>query len=221
MTMAEVTAALVKEVRERSGAGMSDCRSALVESSGDVEKALEIIQKKGLAKAVKKAGRVASEGLVHAYIHAGGRLGVLVEINSETDFVARSADFKQFCDETAMQIAAMSAQFVKREDIDAATKAKQTEIFEGQLKEEGKPQAAWPKILEGKLNKWMQEICLLEQNSIIHEGKTVEQVRAELVGKIGENITIRRFVRWELGEGIEKAKKEDYAAEVARLASEG
>lgn len=217
--MAEVTAALVKEVRERSGAGMSDCRSALIEAGGDIEKALELIQKKGLAKAIKKAGAVASEGCIHAYIHAGARLGVLVEVNSETDFVARSPDFKQFAEEVAMQIAAMNAQFVKREDIDAATKAKQTEIFEGQLKEEGKPQAAWPKIMEGKLNKWQQEICLLEQMSIIQEGKTVEQVRAGLVAKLGENINIRRFARWELGEGIEKAKKEDYAAEVARLAS--
>jgi elongation factor Ts len=219
--MAEVTVALVKEVRERSGAGMGDCRSALIEAGGDVEKALELIQKKGLAKAIKKAGAIASEGVIHSYIHAGARIGVLLEVNSETDFVARSADFKQFADETAMQIAAMSAQFVKREDIDAATKAKQEDIFKGQLKEEGKPEAAWPKILEGKLNKWMQEICLVEQNSIIHEGKTVEQVRAELVAKLGENIAIRRFVRWELGEGIEKAKKEDYAAEVARLAAGG
>lgn len=217
--MAEVTAALVKEVRERSGAAMGDCRSALIEAGGDIEKSLEIIQKKGLAKAIKKAGAIASEGAIHSYIHAGARIGVLLEVNSETDFVARSADFKQFADETAMQIAAMNAQFVKREDIDAATIAKQKDIFAGQLKEEGKPEAAWPKIVEGKLNKWMQENCLIEQMSIIQEGKTVEQVRSALVAKLGENIAIRRFVRWELGEGIEKAKKEDYAAEVARLAS--
>lgn len=219
--MAEVTAALVKEVRERSGAAMGDCRSALIEAGGDIEKSLEIIQKKGLAKAIKKAGAIASEGAIHSYIHAGARIGVLLEVNSETDFVARSADFKQFADETAMQIAAMNAQYVKREDIDAATIAKQKDIFAGQLKEEGKPEAAWPKIIEGKLNKWMQEACLIEQISIIHEGKTVEQVRSALVAKLGENIAIRRFVRWELGEGIEKAKKEDYAAEVARLASGG
>jgi elongation factor Ts len=200
---------------------MGDCRSALIEAGGDIEKSLEIIQKKGLAKAIKKAGAIASEGAIHSYIHAGARIGVLLEVNSETDFVARSADFKQFADETAMQIAAMNAQFVKREDIDAATIAKQKDIFAGQLKEEGKPEAAWPKIVEGKLNKWMQETCLLEQISIIHEGKTVEQVRSALVAKLGENINVRRFVRWELGEGIEKAKKEDYAAEVARLASGG
>ncbi len=216
--MAEVSASMVKEVRERSGAGMSDCRSALIEAGGDVEKALEIIQKKGLAKAVKKAGRVASEGLVHSYIHAGGRLGVLVEINCETDFVSRNTDFKQFCEETAMQIAAMSAQYVRREEIPDSVKAKQMDIFQAQLKEEGKPEQAWPKILEGKIAKWATEICLVDQLSIIHEGKTVEQLRSELVAKIGENINIRRFVRWELGEGIEK-KKEDYAAEVAKMAS--
>jgi len=215
--MAEISASTVKEVRERSGAGMMDCKNALVEASGDVEKALEIIQKKGLAKAVKKAGRVASEGLVHSYIHAGGRLGVLVEINCETDFVSRNTDFKQFCEETAMQIAAMNAQYVKKEEIPEAALAKQKEIFEAQLKEEGKPQQAWPKILEGKIAKWSQEICLNDQPSIIHEGKTVEQLRTDLVAKIGENINIRRFVRWELGEGIEK-KKEDFSAEVAKMA---
>jgi elongation factor Ts len=217
--MAEFSASLVKEVRERSGAGMMDCKNALVEASGNVEKALEIIQKKGLAKAVKKAGRVASEGLLTSYIHAGGRLGVLLEINCETDFVARNPDFKQFCDETAMQIAAMNAQFVRREEIPESVIAKQKEIFEGQLKEEGKPAAAWPKIVEGKVNKWSSEICLIEQESIIHQGKTIEQLRAELIAKIGENINIRRFTRWELGEGIEK-KSEDYAAEVAKMAAE-
>lgn len=217
--MAEISASVVKEVRERSGAGMMDCKNALVEANGDVEKALEIIQKKGLAKAVKKAGRVASEGLIHSYIHAGGRLGVLLEVNCETDFVARNPDFKQFCEETAMQIAAMSAQYVKKDEIPETAIAKQKEIFEAQLKEEGKPQQAWPKIMEGKVSKWAQEICLADQESIIHQGKTIEQLRSELVAKIGENINIRRFVRWELGEGIEK-KKEDYAAEVAKMAAE-
>jgi elongation factor Ts len=219
--MADFPASLVKEVRERSGAGMMDCKNALVEASGDVEKALELIQKKGLAKAVKKAGRVASEGLLHSYIHAGGRLGVLAEINCETDFVARNPDFQLFCEETCMQIAAMGAQFVRKEEIPPGVVAKQKEIFEAQLAEDPKPKPkdAWPKILEGKINKWASEICLIDQESIIHPGKTVEQLRAELVAKIGENINIRRFARWELGEGIEK-KKEDYAAEVAKLASE-
>lgn len=219
--MAEISASLVKQVRERSGAGMSDCRSALVESNGDVEKALEIIQKKGLAKAVKKAGRIAAEGLVHSYIHAGGRLGVLAEINCETDFVSRNPDFKQFVEETCMQIAAMSAQYVKKEEIPADVIAKQKEIFEAQMAEDPKPKPkdAWPKIIEGKITKWASEICLIDQESIIHAGKTVEQLRQELVAKIGENISIRRFTRWELGEGIEK-KKEDYAAEVAKLASD-
>jgi elongation factor Ts len=218
--MAEISASTVKEVRERSGAGMMDCKNALQEAGGDVEKALEIIQKKGLAKAVKKAGRVASEGLLQSYIHAGGRLGVLLEVNCETDFVARNDDFKKFCEETAMQIAAMNAQYVKKDEIPESAIAKQKEIFSAQLKEEGKPEAAWPKIMDGKVAKWAAEICLVDQESIITPGKTIEQLRAELVAKIGENITIRRFVRWELGEGIEK-KKEDYAAEVARMAAEG
>ena len=217
--MAEINATLVKQVRERSGAGMNDCRSALIEANGDVEKALELIQKKGLAKAVKKAGRIAAEGLVHSYVHAGGRLGVLAEINCETDFVSRNPDFKQFCEETCMQIAAMGAQFVRKDEIPESTIAKQKEIFEGQLKEEGKPQQAWPKIMEGKVAKWSGEICLLDQDSIITPGKNIEQLRQELVAKIGENVQIRRFVRWELGEGIEK-KKEDYATEVAKLVAE-
>jgi elongation factor Ts len=210
---------MVKEVRERSGAGMMDCKNALVEASGDVEKALEIIQKKGLAKAVKKAGRVASEGVIQSYVHAGGRIGVLLEVNCETDFASRNDEFKKFVDELAMQIVGMNAQYVRKEEIPATAVAKQKEIFEGQLKEEGKPQQAWPKIMEGKVNKWMSEICLIDQESFTNPGKTIEQLRNELVAKIGENITIRRFVRWELGEGIEKVK-EDYAAEVAKLAAE-
>lgn len=220
--MADFPAALVKEVRERSGAGMMDCKNALVEATGNVEKALEIIQKKGLAKAIKKAGRVANEGAILSYIHAGGRVGVLLEVNSETDFVARSDDFKLFCEETALQIAGAGTppQYVKKEEIPESVIAKQKEIFTGQLKEEGKPEASWPKIMEGKVAKWAGEICLLTQESFIHQGKTIEQLRTELVAKIGENISVRRFVRWELGEGIEKAK-EDYASEVAKMAAEG
>ena len=217
--MAEISSGMVKEVRERSGAGMMDCKNALVEAAGDVEKALEIIQKKGLAKAVKKAGRVASEGVIQSYVHAGGRIGVLLEVNCETDFASRNDEFKKFVDELAMQIVGMNAQYVRKEEIPAAAVAKQKEIFEGQLKEEGKPQQAWPKIMEGKVAKWMSEICLIDQESFTTPGKTIEQLRNELVAKIGENITIRRFVRWELGEGIEKVK-EDYAAEVAKLAAE-
>jgi elongation factor Ts len=217
--MAEISSGMVKEVRERSGAGMMDCKNALVEAAGDVEKALEIIQKKGLAKAVKKAGRVASEGVIQSYVHAGGRIGVLLEVNCETDFASRNDEFKKFCEELALQIVGLNAQYVRREEIPESAVAKQKEIFEGQLKEEGKPQQAWPKIMEGKVNKWMSEISLVDQESFTNPGKTIEQLRNELVAKIGENITIRRFVRWELGEGIEK-KKEDYAAEVAKMAAE-
>ncbi|MFI5300080.1 MAG: translation elongation factor Ts [Polyangiales bacterium] len=220
--MADFPASLVKEVRERSGAGMMDCKNALVEAAGNVEKALEIIQKKGLAKAIKKAGRVANEGAVLSYIHAGGRVGVLLEVNSETDFVARSPDFKLFCEETALQIAGAGVppQYVRKEEIPESVIAKQKDIFMGQLKEEGKPEASWPKIMEGKVAKWSGEICLLSQESFIHQGKTIEQLRTDLVAKIGENVNVRRFVRWELGEGIEKAK-EDYASEVAKMAAEG
>ena len=218
--MAEISSGMVKEVRERSGAGMMDCKNALVEAGGDVEKALEIIQKKGLAKAVKKAGRVASEGIIQSYIHAGGRIGVLLEVNCETDFVSRNEDFKKFCDDVAMQIAGMNAQYVRREEIPASEIAKQKEIFEAQLKEEGKPQQAWPKIIEGKVSKWMTDICLVDQESFTTPGKTIEQLRSELIAKIGENITVRRFVRYQVGEGIEK-KKEDLAAEVAKTISGG
>jgi elongation factor Ts len=217
--MAEITAATIKELRERTNAGMADCKKALTETAGDMEKATEWLRKKGLASAAKKEGRIATEGSVTSYIHAGGRIGVLLEVNCETDFASRNDDFKKFCEDLAMQIAGMNAQYVRREEIPASAVAKQKEIFEGQLKEEGKPQQAWPKIMEGKLSKWMGEICLIDQESFTTPGKTIEQLRNELVAKIGENITIRRFVRWELGEGIEKVK-EDYAAEVAKLAAE-
>jgi elongation factor Ts len=224
--MAQVSAAMVKSLRDRTGAGMMDCKNALEEAGGDEEKAVEILQKKGLGKAAKKAGAIAAEGVIHAYIHAGGRLGVLVEINCQTDFVARSPEFKDFAELVGLQIASMSPEFVRREDIPEDVKAKQREIFMAQMAEEdaasgkSRPEAAKAKILEGKLDKWMAEKCLEEQASVRdEEGRTIKQIADALTAKIGEKIAVRRFVRFELGEGIEK-KKADLAAEVAeQLAS--
>jgi elongation factor Ts len=217
--MAETTPAMVKELRERTGAGIMDCKVALTENGGDMEAAVEYIKKKGLAKAAKKAGAIATEGVVHAYIHPGSRVGVLAEINCQTDFVARSPDFKQFVELVGMQIAAMSAQYARREDVPAADVAKQRELFRAQLEEEGKqsgkpkPPAAIDKIVEGKLDKWLSESCLDEQPSVTDADKTIAVLASELSAKIGEKITVRRFVRFELGEGLEK-KSADLAADV-------
>jgi elongation factor Ts len=217
--MPEITASMVKELRERTGAGMMDCKTALLESGGDSEKAVEYIKKKGLAKAAKKAGAIAAEGAVHAYIHPGSRIGVLVEINCQTDFVARSEDFKSFVDLVGMQIASMNAQYVRREDVPAADVAKQKEIFRAQVEEEqkasGKPRPAdvVTKIVDGRVEKWLAESCLEEQPAITDQDKAVGAIASELSGKIGEKISVRRFIRYELGEGIEK-KSADLAAEV-------
>ncbi len=217
--MAEITASMVKSLRERTGAGMMACRDALRETDGDEEKAIEIIQKKGLSKVAKKAGAIAGDGLVHAYIHGAGKVGVLVEVNCQTDFVARNEDFRQFVEETAMQIAAEAPLFVSEDDIPENELLAQTAIFRGQIEEEAKatgkekPAAAVEKIVEGKLAKWKKDVCLLDQQSIMGDEKTIRQRMDELSAKIGEKISVRRFTRYELGEGIEK-KKSDLAAEV-------
>ena len=217
--MSEISASQVKSLRDRTGAGMMACRDALRETGGDEEKAIEIIQKKGLSKVAKKAGAIAGDGLVHAYIHGAGRVGVLVEVNCQTDFVARGEDFRQFVEETAMQIAAEAPLFVSEEDIPENDILAQTALYRGQIEEEAKatgkekPAAAVEKIVEGKLAKWKRESCLLDQLSIMHDDKSVRQLMEELTAKIGEKINIRRFTRYELGEGIEK-KKTDLAAEV-------
>lgn len=217
--MSEITASMVKSLRDRTGAGMMACRDALRETSGDEEKAIEIIQKKGLSKVAKKAGAIAGDGLVHAYIHGAGRVGVLVEVNCQTDFVARNEDFRAFVEETAMQVAAEAPLFVSEDDIPDDELDSRKAIFRGQLDEEAKatgkekPAAAIDKIIEGKLAKWKKEACLLDQLSIMGDEKTIRQRTEELSAKIGEKISIRRFTRYELGEGIEK-KKSDLAAEV-------
>ncbi len=217
--MSDVSATMVKSLRDRTGAGMMACRDALRETAGDEDKAIEIIQKKGLSKVAKKAGAIAGDGLVHAYIHGAGRVGVLLEVNCQTDFVARGEDFQQFVQETAMQVAAENPLFVSEDEIPENEILARTAIFRGQLEEEAKatgkekPAAAVEKIIEGKLAKWKKAACLLDQGSIMHEDKTVRELLEALTAKLGEKINVRRFSRYELGEGIEK-KKTDLAAEV-------
>jgi elongation factor Ts len=215
--MAEVTATSIKDLRERTGAGMADCKKALVEVGGDMDKAIDYLRAKGLAKAAKKAGREATEGAVVSYIHGGGRIGVLVEVNCETDFVARNEDFQAFAREVALQIAAMSPQFVSKEEVPADVIEKERAVLVAKAKESGKPEPVAQKMVEGQITKWIKEITLLDQSFVKDPDKTIAQVQQELVAKIGENIKIRRFVRFELGEGLEK-KKSDFAAEVAAQA---
>jgi len=215
--MAEVTAASIKDLRERTGAGMADCKKALVEVEGDVDKAIDYLRTKGLAKAAKKAGREATEGAVVSYIHGGGRIGVLVEINCETDFVARNEDFQAFTRDVALQIAAMNPQFVRKDEVSQDFVAREREVLVAKAKESGKPEPVVQKMVDGQIAKWMKEICLLDQGYVKDPDKTIEQIQQELIAKIGENIKIRRFVRFELGEGLEK-KKDDFAAEVAKQA---
>jgi elongation factor Ts len=217
----EVTANQIKELRERTSAGMADCKKALTEVAGDMDKAIDYLRAKGLAKAAKKAGREATEGVVTSYLHGGGRIGVLLEVNCETDFVARNDDFVSFTREVALQIAAMTPQFVRKDDVPASAIEHERAVLIAKAKEDpkmaGKPEAVLAKITEGQISKWMKEICLLDQPWVKDDGKTIEQLQQELIAKIGENIKIRRFVRFELGEGLEK-KKEDFAAEVAKQA---
>ena len=217
----EVNATMIKDLRERTGAGMADCKKALTEVAGDMDKAIDYLRAKGLAKAAKKAGREATEGAVVSYIHGGGRIGVLVEINCETDFVARNEDFVSFTKDVAMQIAAMGPQFVRKEEVPADVVEKEKSVLVAKAKEDpknaNKPEQVLAKITEGQVSKWLKEICLLDQSFVKNPDKTIEQLQQELIAKIGENIKIRRFVRFELGEGLEK-KKTDFAAEVAQQA---
>ncbi len=211
----EITAGMVKELRETTGAGMMDCKKALVETDGNMEKAIEALRKKGLATAAKKAGRIATEGLVEAYIHGGGRIGVLVEVNIETDFAAKNQDFKDFCHDVAMQIAAHSPLYVRREEVPAEVIEKEKEILKEQAIKEGKPANIAEKMVAGRIEKYYAEVCLLEQGFIKDPDKTVEQVLKEKIAVIGENMSIRRFVRFERGEGLAK-KEENFAEEVAK-----
>lgn len=215
--MAEISATMIKDLRERTGAGMSDCKKALTEVGGDMDKAIDYLRAKGLAKAAKKAGREATEGAVVSYIHAGGRIGVLVEINCETDFVARNEDFQGFTRSVAMQIAAMNPLYVRKDEVPDDFVARERDVLLAKAKETGKPEPVIQKMVDGQISKWLKEVCLLDQAFVKDPDKTIDQIQQELIAKIGENIKIRRFVRFELGEGLEK-KKDDFAAEVAKQA---
>lgn len=192
-------ATLVKELREKTGAGILDCQKALVESGDDIEKAIEHLRQKGLAAAQKKAGRETNEGIISSYIHPGSRIGVLLEVNCETDFVARNEEFQAFVRDLALQVAASNPSFVKREDIPAAFVEKEKHIYLAQAKEMGKPEPAWAKIVDGKLEKFYQESCLLEQAFIKDPTVTIKDLLAQKIAKIGENMAIRRFTRYQLG----------------------
>jgi elongation factor Ts len=212
----EVTAQMIKDLRERTGAGMSDCKKALTECDADMEKSIEYLRKKGIASAAKKATRIAAEGTVAAYLH-GTRIGVLVEVNCETDFVARNPEFQAFARECAMQVAAMNPQYVSQDEIPAAVIEKEKAIRMEAAEKSGKPAAVLPKIVEGQLAKWAKEICLLDQVWVKDpEGKKdIRGLLTDLVAKTGENVKVRRFVRYEVGEGLEK-RTDDFVEEVKK-----
>lgn len=208
-----VSAALVKELRQKTGAGMLDCKKALEEAGNDLDKATSILREKGLAAAANKAGRVATEGVVESYIHGGGRIGVLVEVNCETDFVAKTDQFIEFVRDVAMQIAAVNPRYVRREDVPQEELDKEREILKAQALNEGKPAHIVDKMVEGRIGKYYEEYCLMEQSFIKDPDKTIETLVNEKISTIGENISIRRFVRFELGEGLEK-KQDNFVEEV-------
>lgn len=209
-----ITASTVKELRERTGAGMMDCKKALVETNGDIEKAIDLLREKGLSQAAKKSGRIASEGLVDAYIH-GGRIGVLVEVNSETDFVAKTDEFKEFVKDIAMQIAAANPKYISREEVPAEEIEREREVLTQQAKNEGKPDHIIEKMVEGRIVKYYEQVCLLDQHFIKDPDVKIQDLLNEKIAKIGENLKIRRFERFEVGEGLEK-REENFAEEVAK-----
>jgi elongation factor Ts len=199
----EISAQLVKELREKTNAGMMDCKKALTESQGDMTKAVEWLRQKGLSAAAKKASRAASEGAVGSYIHLGGKIGVLVEVNCETDFVGRNEVFQAFVKDLAMHIAAANPLYLRREEVSPEVVAKEMEIAKAQLKEQGKPEKVWDKIVEGKMEKFYKETCLVEQGFVKDPDKSIQQLVTEAVSKLGENIQIRRFARYQVGVGAE------------------
>jgi elongation factor Ts len=199
----EISMVLIKDLRQRTGAGVVDCKVALHEAMGDIDKAIEHLRRKGLATAAKKAGRIATDGLVSSYIHAGGKIGVLVEVNCETDFVAKTEDFQIFVKNMAMQIAAANPQYVRREEVPQAVLDKEKEIYRAQALETKKPEKVIDKIVEGKLERFFSEVCLLEQTYVKDGDMTIKDVLDALIAKIGENIQIRRFTRFQLGEGLQ------------------
>ncbi len=210
----EVTASMVKELRETTGAGMMDCKKALVETNGNIQEAIKYLREKGIAGAAKKMDRIASEGIIASYIH-GGRIGVIVEINSETDFVAKNVEFQEFGKDVAMQVAAANPLYLRKEDVPQEAIEKEKEILRNQALNEGKPAQIVDKMVEGRIAKYYKEVCLLEQPFIKDPDKTIDQLLKEKIAKIGENLSIRRFSRFEVGEGLEK-KTENFAEEVAK-----
>ncbi len=220
--MAAVTAGAVKQLREKTGAGMMECKNALVEAEGNEERAIEILRKRGLASARKREGRIAAEGIVGSYIHMGGKVGVLVEINCETDFVARGEEFQQLIKDIAMHIAAAEPRYVSRQDIPAEALEKEREIAQAQARNDpknaSKPDGVVEKIVEGRLHKFYEESVLMDQPFVKDPAKTVSELVIEKVAKTGEKITIRRFTRYKMGEGLER-RDEDFGGEVAALVS--
>jgi len=207
----------IKELRERTGAGMLDCKKALAENGDDVQKAVDWLRAKGIASAAKKSGRAAAEGIVEAYIHAGGKIGVLVELNCETDFVAMNENFKTLARDIAMHIVASQPDYVRREEVPAAAFEREKTVQVEKTMAEGKPQAIAEKIVAGRMGKWYEDVCLLDQKWFRDDSKTVDQVVKEATATIGENIQVRRFARFVMGEGLAK-KSDDFAAEVAKQA---
>jgi len=220
--MAEITAAAVKQLREKTGAGMMECKNALTEAEGNEERAIEVLRKRGLASAKKREGRIASEGIVGQYIHMGGKVGVLVEVNCETDFVARGEEFQQLVKDIAMHIAAAEPRFVTREEVPPAALEKEREIARAQAKNDpknaNKPDQVIDKIVDGRLNKYYEETVLMDQPFVKDPAKTVSELVTEKIAKTGERITIRRFTRYKMGEGIER-RNDDFGGEVASLLS--
>ncbi|WP_019132493.1 translation elongation factor Ts [Peptoniphilus obesi] len=208
----QITAAQIKELREKTSAGMMDCKKALVEANGDIDKASDILREKGLASIAKKSSRIASEGIVDSYIH-GGRIGVLIEVNSETDFVAKNEDFKVFVKDMAMQVAAAAPKYLSREEVPADEVEHEKSVLKEQALNEGKPEKIVEKMVEGRMEKFYEEICLLDQKFIKDPDIKVQDLLNNIAAKIGENIKIRRFIRYEVGEGLEK-REEDFAKEV-------
>jgi elongation factor Ts len=214
--MADISAALVKELRERTGAGFMDCKKVLLSCDGNIDKAIDELKKKALAAGEKKSGRVAAEGLVHSYIHGGGRVGVLVEVNCETDFVAKNETFVEFVKDVSMHVAAMNPVCVHADEVPEADRERQKAIFIAQAEESGKPPEIAEKMVGGRIKKWLKEICLLDQAWVKDPSKSIGEYQNEVIAVCGEKVTVRRFLRYELGSGIEK-KDSNLAAEVAEL----
>ena len=219
-----ITTQQIKELREATGAGMMDCKKALTENDGDYQKAVDWLREKGIAKAAKRAGKAASEGAVASYIHMGGKIGVLVEVNCETDFVARGEDFQQFVHDVCLHVCSAAPQYVRPEDVPEDIIEREKALYAKHAAETGKPEQVCQKIAEGKLKKWLSEICLVHQPFVKDPDKTITDLLGELSGKVGEKVEIRRFTRYALGEGIEKEESnfaDEVAAELAKAESKG